>query len=170
ALASRRTRGRTGSGYASTCRSWGGPGDRVVRGPRRPARMDARGPRRDARGAPPGRPGRLRHAPGGSRPGHPPGRGGHRQARRGGLSRPGGCPFVEHSRTRASPAPRMGGSMDKLVVAGGRPLHGSVAIGGAKNSALKLMAAALLAPGRTVLDNVPRIVDCWTMAEVLEHL
>jgi UDP-N-acetylglucosamine 1-carboxyvinyltransferase len=60
--------------------------------------------------------------------------------------------------------------MDRLVVAGGRPLHGTVPIGGAKNSALKLMAAALLAPGRTVLDNVPRIVDCWTMAEVLEHL
>ncbi|HXJ62239.1 MAG TPA: UDP-N-acetylglucosamine 1-carboxyvinyltransferase [Actinomycetota bacterium] len=60
--------------------------------------------------------------------------------------------------------------MDKLVVAGGRPLHGAVDIGGAKNSALKLLAAALLAPGRSVIENVPRIVDCRTMTEVVEHL
>ena len=43
-------------------------------------------------------------------------------------------------------------------------------MGGAKNSALKLMAASLLASGETVIENVPRIVDCYTMAEVLEHL
>jgi UDP-N-acetylglucosamine 1-carboxyvinyltransferase len=49
-------------------------------------------------------------------------------------------------------------------------LHGSVRVNGAKNSALKLMAAALLADGVTVLENVPRIIDCITMAEVLEHL
>ena len=47
--------------------------------------------------------------------------------------------------------------MDRLVVTGGRPLSGSVPIAGAKNSALKLMAAALLAPGRSVIHNVPRI-------------
>jgi UDP-N-acetylglucosamine 1-carboxyvinyltransferase len=45
-----------------------------------------------------------------------------------------------------------------------------VRIGGAKNSALKLMAAALLAEGRTVLRNVPDIADCRTMGEVLERL
>jgi UDP-N-acetylglucosamine 1-carboxyvinyltransferase len=60
--------------------------------------------------------------------------------------------------------------MDRFVVAGGRPLHGTVPIGGAKNSALKLLAAALLAPGRSEIRNVPRIADCRTMAEVLEHL
>src|SRR3989449_1900928 len=60
--------------------------------------------------------------------------------------------------------------MDRLVVTGGRPLSGSVKVGGAKNSALKLMAAALLAEGTTVIENVPRIVDCLTMGEVLEHL
>ena len=43
-------------------------------------------------------------------------------------------------------------------------------IGGAKNSALKLMAAALLTEGRTVIRNVPDIADCRTMAEVLERL
>lgn len=50
------------------------------------------------------------------------------------------------------------------------PLSGSVRVSGAKNSALKLMAASLLADGRTVIDNVPRIQDCLTMVEVLEHL
>ena len=60
--------------------------------------------------------------------------------------------------------------MDRLVVSGGRRLSGSVRVGGAKNSALKLMAAALLAEGTTAIENVPRIVDCLTMGEVLEHL
>jgi len=60
--------------------------------------------------------------------------------------------------------------MDRLLVTGRRRLNGAVVINGAKNSALKLMAAALLADGVTVLDNVPRIVDCFTMAEVLEYL
>ncbi len=60
--------------------------------------------------------------------------------------------------------------MDRLLVTGGARLSGSVRISGAKNSALKLMAASLLAEGRTVIDNVPRIQDCLTMAEVLEHV
>jgi UDP-N-acetylglucosamine 1-carboxyvinyltransferase len=60
--------------------------------------------------------------------------------------------------------------MDRLLVTGGPRLSGEVSIGGAKNSALKLMAAALLGEGRTVLRNVPDIADCRTMAEVLERL
>jgi UDP-N-acetylglucosamine 1-carboxyvinyltransferase len=60
--------------------------------------------------------------------------------------------------------------MDRLLVTGGRRLDGAVPINGAKNSALKLMAASLLAGGVTVLENVPHIVDCFTMAEVLEHM
>jgi UDP-N-acetylglucosamine 1-carboxyvinyltransferase len=60
--------------------------------------------------------------------------------------------------------------MDRLFVTGGARLTGSVRISGAKNSALKLMAASLIAPGRSVLRNVPRIQDCFTMTEVLEHL
>lgn len=50
------------------------------------------------------------------------------------------------------------------------PLQGTVHVGGAKNSALKLMAAALLAPGRTVLSNVPDILDVEVMARLLETL
>jgi UDP-N-acetylglucosamine 1-carboxyvinyltransferase len=60
--------------------------------------------------------------------------------------------------------------MDRLSVTGGTPLEGSVPIAGAKNSALKLLAASLLASGRTTIRNVPRIRDCITMVEVLEHL
>ncbi|MBJ32083.1 MAG: UDP-N-acetylglucosamine 1-carboxyvinyltransferase [Acidimicrobiaceae bacterium] len=47
------------------------------------------------------------------------------------------------------------------------PLEGKVAVAGAKNSALKLMAATVLAPGRHVLRNVPRIADVDTMADLL---
>jgi UDP-N-acetylglucosamine 1-carboxyvinyltransferase len=64
----------------------------------------------------------------------------------------------------------MEGVMDRLLVKGGVRLEGAVPISGAKNSALKLMAAALMAEGRTVLHHVPRIQDCLTMGEVLEHL
>ncbi len=50
------------------------------------------------------------------------------------------------------------------------PLQGTARVGGAKNSALKLMAAALLAPGTTVLTNVPDILDVAVMARLLERL
>jgi UDP-N-acetylglucosamine 1-carboxyvinyltransferase len=60
--------------------------------------------------------------------------------------------------------------VDRLLVTGGHPLRGAVPINGAKNSALKLMAAALLARGETVIEGVPHIRDCFTMADVLEHL
>ncbi|MHB8437579.1 MAG: UDP-N-acetylglucosamine 1-carboxyvinyltransferase [Acidimicrobiales bacterium] len=56
---------------------------------------------------------------------------------------------------------------DSFVVRAGGPLHGTVRAGGAKNSALKLMAACLLAEGRHVLRGVPRISDVDTMAEIL---
>lgn len=62
------------------------------------------------------------------------------------------------------------GEADALVVRGGAPLEGTVRIPGAKNSALKLMAASLLAPGRTILTNVPAIADVPVMAEVLRGL
>jgi UDP-N-acetylglucosamine 1-carboxyvinyltransferase len=60
--------------------------------------------------------------------------------------------------------------MDRLLVTGGARLAGTVRVSGAKNAALKHMAAALLAPGRTTLTNVPRIMDCVMMGRVLEHL
>ena len=51
-----------------------------------------------------------------------------------------------------------------------RPLAGTVHVGGAKNSALKLMAAALLAPGRSVIHNVPDILDVAVMGQLLRQL
>jgi UDP-N-acetylglucosamine 1-carboxyvinyltransferase len=59
---------------------------------------------------------------------------------------------------------------DRFVIRPGGPLAGTVRAGGAKNSALKLMAACLLAEGRHELANVPRIADVDTMAEVLVAL
>jgi UDP-N-acetylglucosamine 1-carboxyvinyltransferase len=59
--------------------------------------------------------------------------------------------------------------MDRLFVTGGARLAGTVSVSGAKNSALKLMAASLLAPGPSVVRNVPAIRDCAVMAEMLEH-
>ena len=53
---------------------------------------------------------------------------------------------------------------------GGTSLRGRVRVTGAKNSALKLMAAALLAPGRTTLDEIPDILDVAIMSEVLRRL
>jgi len=55
-------------------------------------------------------------------------------------------------------------------VTGGTALRGRVRVTGAKNSALKLMAAALLASGRTTLDEVPDILDVSIMSEVLRRL
>jgi UDP-N-acetylglucosamine 1-carboxyvinyltransferase len=63
---------------------------------------------------------------------------------------------------------RMG--MERFFIEGGSRLRGEVEVSGAKNAALKLIAAALLAPGRTVLHNVPRIKDVETMLAVLEGL
>ncbi|MET7400462.1 UDP-N-acetylglucosamine 1-carboxyvinyltransferase [Dactylosporangium sp. NPDC005572] len=60
--------------------------------------------------------------------------------------------------------------VDVIRVMGGARLAGDVSVVGAKNSALKLMAAALLATGRTTLTNVPRITDISIMAEVLRRL
>ncbi|GAB3859302.1 UDP-N-acetylglucosamine 1-carboxyvinyltransferase [Micromonospora andamanensis] len=60
--------------------------------------------------------------------------------------------------------------VDVIRVRGGARLAGTVHVVGAKNSALKLMAAALLAPGRSVITNVPRITDIAIMGEVLRRL
>src|SRR3954471_17691528 len=57
-----------------------------------------------------------------------------------------------------------------LRVTGGARLAGTVDVVGAKNSVLKLMAAALLAPGDTTIGNLPAISDVAIMRELLERL
>ena len=59
---------------------------------------------------------------------------------------------------------------DKLWVEGGTALHGKVCIGGAKNAALVLMAASIMAKGTTILDNVPHIDDVEVMLEILNEM
>ncbi len=60
--------------------------------------------------------------------------------------------------------------MDKLLIDGGVPLYGTVSISGAKNAALPLLAATLLAPGEHILHNVPDLRDTRTMLKLLEIL
>jgi UDP-N-acetylglucosamine 1-carboxyvinyltransferase len=60
--------------------------------------------------------------------------------------------------------------MDRLVIEGGKALHGEIPISGAKNAALPLMASALLAAGCHKLQNVPRLRDIRTMQTLLGHM
>lgn len=60
--------------------------------------------------------------------------------------------------------------MDKLLIKGGKRLKGVVMIGGAKNSALPIMCASLLAEGYSVLKNVPFLKDVMTMGRLLANL
>ncbi len=59
--------------------------------------------------------------------------------------------------------------MSRLIIQGGERLKGTVGVLGAKNAALKEMVAALLAPGRHRLSNVPGILDVELMCQVLTH-
>lgn len=60
--------------------------------------------------------------------------------------------------------------MDKFLVRGGIPLKGKIEIGGAKNSALPCLAAALLTPETVTLHNVPYVKDLITQRRLLEDL
>ncbi|MBO9597377.1 MAG: UDP-N-acetylglucosamine 1-carboxyvinyltransferase [Cohnella sp.] len=60
--------------------------------------------------------------------------------------------------------------MEILMVRGGRPLRGTVAISGAKNSAVALIPAAILAETEVRLDNLPQLSDVAVYAELLEQL
>ncbi len=59
---------------------------------------------------------------------------------------------------------------EKLIIHGGKALRGEVQIAGAKNSVLKLMAAALLTNDSVELRNVPHLSDVGVMTQVLRHL
>jgi len=59
--------------------------------------------------------------------------------------------------------------MDRFRIIGGKPLEGTVRIGGAKNAALPAMAAALLTTEPVYLKNIPRVRDIITMSRVIAH-
>jgi UDP-N-acetylglucosamine 1-carboxyvinyltransferase len=60
--------------------------------------------------------------------------------------------------------------MDKIVVHGGKRLQGEVVVSGAKNAALPILAASLLAPGDHIFRNVPDLVDVATMLKLLRTM
>ena len=60
--------------------------------------------------------------------------------------------------------------MDKLLIRGGRPLHGTVMISGAKNAALPELCAALLTAEPVTLRNVPRLQDVATMLKLIRNM
>lgn len=61
-------------------------------------------------------------------------------------------------------------ALDRFRITGGARLQGEVTVTGAKNSVLKLMAASLLAVGKTTIHNVPEIADVDIMADLLKRL
>lgn len=60
--------------------------------------------------------------------------------------------------------------MNKFKIRGGRPLHGEIQISGAKNAALPILAASLLASEKVIISNVPHLKDVTTMIELLGQL
>jgi UDP-N-acetylglucosamine 1-carboxyvinyltransferase len=60
--------------------------------------------------------------------------------------------------------------MDKLVISGGRPLSGTVPVSGAKNAALPILIATIVAPGEHRLANVPDLVDVSSMLSLLGRI
>jgi UDP-N-acetylglucosamine 1-carboxyvinyltransferase len=60
--------------------------------------------------------------------------------------------------------------MDKLLIRGGRPLHGEVQISGAKNAALPELCAALLTADPVIMENVPRLHDVATMLKLIRNM
>ena len=60
--------------------------------------------------------------------------------------------------------------MDKLLITGGTRLDGEVKISGAKNAALPLLAATLLAKTPVTLTNVPQLKDITTLIQILGHM
>ena len=57
--------------------------------------------------------------------------------------------------------------MDRIRINGGRPLHGTIPISGAKNATLPLMIASLLTEETLILDNVPRLADVGQLQRIL---
>ena len=60
--------------------------------------------------------------------------------------------------------------MDKLVISGGQPLHGTIRASGAKNAVLPILAATILATEKVTLENIPHLNDVTTMIELLGYM
>jgi UDP-N-acetylglucosamine 1-carboxyvinyltransferase len=60
--------------------------------------------------------------------------------------------------------------LEKLIIEGGKPLSGTIRIHGAKNAALPILAACMMARGVNIIDNVPRLLDIEVMLRILAAL
>ncbi len=60
--------------------------------------------------------------------------------------------------------------LEKYVITGGRPLHGEINVGGAKNAVVAIIPATILAKGRCVIENVPAISDVEILLSILRSL
>src|SRR5258706_11512109 len=78
--------------------------------------------------------------------------------------------FAESIGRIAEPQVSANFEMDKFRIRGGKPLHGTVRISGAKNSALPAMAAALLTSEPVTLHNIPKGRDIITMSKLLAFM
>src|SRR5580698_6616402 len=59
--------------------------------------------------------------------------------------------------------------MDRFLIQGGRPLEGEIAVSGAKNSALPVLAACLLTSDPVMLRRIPPVRDIATMQKLITH-
>ncbi|MDB5432298.1 MAG: UDP-N-acetylglucosamine 1-carboxyvinyltransferase [Caulobacter sp.] len=59
--------------------------------------------------------------------------------------------------------------MDRIAIVGGERLHGTIPISGAKNSAIKLMAASILTDQKLLLTNMPRLADTKFLGRLLQQ-
>ena len=60
--------------------------------------------------------------------------------------------------------------MDKYAIVGGHPLHGEVEIGGAKNAALAILAAAVMTDELVTIENVPDVMDTNVLLKAMERI
>ena len=60
--------------------------------------------------------------------------------------------------------------MEKYVIHGGKPLSGEVVIGGAKNAAVAILPATILAGGKCLIENLPCISDVMASLQILSEL
>ncbi len=61
--------------------------------------------------------------------------------------------------------------MEKIIVRGGRQLHGTVKVEGAKNAVLPVIAASIIASeGKSIIHDVPALADVYTINQVLTHM
>lgn len=76
-----------------------------------------------------------------------------------------GYPFIKQSQPQ-----KRGFKMQKMIVEGGHVLNGKVRISGAKNSAVALLPAAILADSEVTIEGLPQISDVYTLSDLLEEI